>query len=76
MSTSPYDIVGLVEKIKISSNHLDKDNGEARRQCLDAARTLSFALETPVETLLRHCWAEVGRFLPEYIYENANMHID
>ena len=59
MSASPYDIVGLVEKIKTTSNELSKDNGEARRQCLQAARTLSFALETPVESILRNCWAEV-----------------
>lgn len=59
MSTTPYDIPALVEKINITSNDLGKDTGEARRQCLDAARSLSFALETPVESILRNVWAEV-----------------
>ena len=63
MSATPYDIESLVEKIKTTRQELGNDNGEARRTCLDAARTLGFALETPVETILRHCWAEVGRFL-------------
>ncbi|MCJ1434794.1 hypothetical protein MMC27_004164 [Xylographa pallens] len=60
MSSTPYDISALVEIIKTASNDLGKNNREARRQCLDAARTLTFALETPVEAILRNCWAEVG----------------
>ena len=59
MSSTPYDIPALVEKIKTTSNDLGNDTGEARRQCLDAARSLSFALETPVESILRNAWAEV-----------------
>ena len=41
------------------SKDLGKDNGEARRQCLQAARSLTFALELPIETVFRHGWAEV-----------------
>lgn len=59
MSSTPYDISGLIKKISTTGNSLGKDTGEPRRQCLDAARALIFALETPVESILRHGWAEV-----------------
>ncbi len=59
MSSTPYDIPALVRRITAASNNVGKDDGEARRQCLDAARSLTFALETPVESLLRSVWAEV-----------------
>lgn len=64
MYSTPYNIPALVEKINATSNILAEDNGEARRQCLDAARSLCFALETPVESILKSCWAEVGFSLP------------
>ena len=59
MSSTLYDITALVDRISATSKDLGKDAGEARRECLDAARSLAFALETPVESILRHCWAEV-----------------
>ena len=59
MSSSPYDIPALVETISTASKNLGKDSREARRQCLDAARSLIFALETPIESILRTAWAEV-----------------
>lgn len=59
MSSTPYDIPALVDKINGTSIDLGRDTGEARRQCLDATRSLSFALETPVESILRTVWAEV-----------------
>ena len=59
MSSTPYDIPALVEKISTTSKSLGKDNGEARRQCLEAARSLIFGLETPIESILRTAWAEV-----------------
>ena len=59
MSSTPYDIPALVENISTTSKDLGKDNGEARRQCLEAARSLTFALEAPIETVIRHGWAEV-----------------
>ena len=68
MASKPYDIPALVDKINITKGELGKDNGEARRQCLDAARSLCFALETPVESLLRHCWAEVQ--LPHAVFSS------
>ena len=59
MSYTPYDIPNLVNKINTTSSDLGV-TAEARRQCLDAARSLVFALETPVESILRNVWAEVG----------------
>lgn len=59
MASTPYDIPALVDKINGTSKDLGKDTGEARRQCLDGARSLIFALETPVESILRNVWAEV-----------------
>lgn len=67
MSSTPYDIPALVKKINTTSKDLGKDTGEARRQCLDAARLLSFALETPVESISRHAWAEVRPSPPNYV---------
>ena len=63
MSSVPYDVPALVEKINTTSKNVDKDAGDARRQCLDAARSLCFALETPIESILRSTWAEVLLFL-------------
>lgn len=59
MSSTPYDIPGLLEKIGIMGKQLYKEDGDARQQCLAAARSLCFALETPVESISRHNWAEV-----------------
>ena len=59
MASTPYIIPDLVKKINSATNGLGKNTEEARRQCLDAARSLVFALETPVESILRSVWAEV-----------------
>ena len=59
MSSMPFDIPALVEAITTTSKELGKDTGEARRQCLQTARSLCFALEEPIETVIRHGWAEV-----------------
>ena len=59
MSSIPYNIPALVESISTTSKELSKDTGEARRQCLRAARSLCFALEEPIETIIKHGWAEV-----------------
>ena len=57
MWPSPWDISALVEKINGASTA--GFAGKARQQGLDAARSLQFALETPVEAFLRHGLAEV-----------------
>lgn len=44
----------------------EHDHGNARRDLLAAARSLSlcYKLETPIESLLRLCWAEVSFRIP------------
>ncbi len=65
MSSTPFDIPATIKRINTTSNDLGKDTtGAARRQCLDAVRLLSFALETPVESILRYAWAEVRPSVP------------
>ena len=59
MSSSPWDIPALLKQIDANGQKIGKDSGLARLQCLDAARSLVCALETPTETVLRHAWAEV-----------------
>ena len=56
---APYDIPKLLEQIRISGPDVGEDDGEARRACLKAARTLVYALEKPMETICRNTWAEV-----------------
>ena len=60
MSSTPYDIPALLKAIDANSKSLGKDTGKARRQCLAAARELCYALETPMESILRVSWAEVS----------------
>lgn len=59
MSSTPYDIPALLKAIDANGKDLGKDKGEARQQCLAAARELCYVLETPVESILRINWAEV-----------------
>lgn len=65
MAFSPYNVPDLLEQIQIAGKDVDNDDGESRRQCLQAARSLVFALETPSEAILRNTWAEVCTRTPE-----------
>jgi hypothetical protein len=53
-----------------SSHHRSPDNEQTRLAMLETARTLVQCLETPRETVLRLCWAEVR--LPNVRYRQAN----
>ena len=64
MLFAPYNVPALIEEINNASHDLGKETGDARQRCLDAARSLCFALETPVESILRNTWAEVGPIQP------------
>lgn len=59
MSTTPFDIPSLIEKVHTNGSNLS-GNEEARRQCLAAARSLCYALETPRESVLRLHYAEIS----------------
>ena len=58
MSATPFDVPGLVKKVCDNGNALS-GNEEARRQCLAAARSLCYALETPRESVLRLQYGEL-----------------
>ena len=64
MSSTPYDISALLKEVNTNALNLGRDNEEARRQCLAAARSLCYALETPVESVIRMNWAEVCQTAP------------
>ena len=58
MSATPFDIPALLKDIENNGSNLS-GNEEARQQCLASARSLSYALETPRETLLRIQYAQI-----------------
>ena len=57
---SPFDIPGLLEDITSNGKALAGGDASARKKLLTAARTLGFALESPVEAILRIAWSEVS----------------
>lgn len=64
--TSPNNleaVPGLLTDLKAGVSALSAGGREARQDLLIKARTLVQSLETPRETMLKHCWAQVS-FLP------------
>ena len=57
------DVSYLLDEIASNGKSLTQGNSKARKNALNAARELCFALETPVEAIIRICWAQVS-FLP------------
>ena len=57
MASIPFDISALTEELYTNSKNIT-NNPEARQKCLAAARTLTSALETPLETKLRLHYTE------------------
>lgn len=57
-ANSPQKIPHLLQQIASYGDGLDKDP-QARFNLLEASRALNYALETPREAILRHCWSEV-----------------
>lgn len=57
---SESDIPTLLQDIASKGTTLDKEGDTGRRAPLSAARSLFYKLETPIESLLRICWAEVS----------------
>ncbi|KAJ5625074.1 Winged helix-turn-helix transcription repressor DNA-binding [Penicillium lagena] len=54
---SPQKIADLLQQIASYGNELGNDP-QARFNLLEASRALTYALETPREAILRHCWSE------------------
>lgn len=53
-------VPGLLEEISSLGSALSGDDGQARLKLLANARSLVTALETPRETMIKHCWAQVS----------------
>ena len=58
-SPNPYDIPALLQEIEANGKKIGEGGAQFRQQCLAAARALCYALETPMESILRTHWAEV-----------------
>jgi len=59
MSNTPFDVFALLKTVNSTGNDLS-GNEDARQQCLAAARSLCYALETPRESVLRLHYAELA----------------
>ncbi|EWZ31442.1 S-adenosyl-L-methionine-dependent methyltransferase [Fusarium oxysporum Fo47] len=63
IATSPNNleaVPGLLTDLKTGVSALSAGSREARHDMLIKARTLVQSLETPRETMLKHCWAQTG----------------
>lgn len=59
MTATPFNIPELLTSIVSNGNDLS-DRPEARWRCLAAARSLCYALETPLEAMQRLLYADVA----------------
>lgn len=60
--SAPGELPLLVKEIQSSSQDYITGDITARLKLLEAARSLVYAMETPQETMLRYCWAQVCQF--------------
>lgn len=59
-ATDPAAVPALIKEIAaLGENFTDGSDEDVRLDLLIKARTLWKALETPRETMIRHCWAQV-----------------
>lgn len=66
IATQPNDldaIPGLLKDITAGVGALSSGGDEARHELLIKARTMVQALESPRETMIKHCWGQVGLML-------------
>ncbi|CAI7612634.1 unnamed protein product [Penicillium viridicatum] len=57
-SNLPDTVPDLLQTVAGHSKDLLAQDPEARPKLLEAARSLIYALETPREAIIRHCWSE------------------
>lgn len=60
--SAPGELPRLVKEIQSGFQDYTGGDTTARLKLLEAARSLVYAMETPQETMLRYCWAQVCRF--------------
>lgn len=56
---SPEQIADLLQQVASHGQSYLVENPQARLKLFEAARALTYAVETPREKIIRHCWAEV-----------------
>lgn len=63
-ATDPDNVSALIEELSALGPRFSANQSEELRLSLQLkARTLWKALETPRETMIRHCWAQVRLLL-------------
>ncbi|KAJ5161243.1 hypothetical protein N7492_006635 [Penicillium capsulatum] len=60
--SAPELLPGLLKDIEKYSQAIAKGDADARLKLVDAARSLTQAMETPQETMLRYSWAQPSSF--------------
>lgn len=64
----PAQIPALLEQLNADGNEYLSTDPQARLKLLETARSLVYALETPREAIIRHCWSEVRISLSQGLY--------
>mgnify|MGYP000933587419 CR=1 FL=1 len=59
-ATNSDAVPDLIKEITALGETFDKEDSDARLKLMAKAKSLWQSLETPRETMLRHCWAEVS----------------
>ena len=65
MLATSCNVESLLKEISANGATLSNEDDASRQQCLAAARSLCYALETPLEVILRLNYAEVSS--PEFV---------
>jgi hypothetical protein len=60
----PNQIPNLLQKVASGGYEYLATGDQARLKLLEEARALVYALETPREAIIRHCWSEVRVLFP------------
>lgn len=66
LTVQPNDaasVPGLIQDINSLEKNLADGGNEARLELAAKAKALWMSLETPRETMIRHCWAQVRDML-------------
>jgi hypothetical protein len=67
-ANTPELVPGLVEQVACLGKIASLQDHKERSALLDAARSLVYALETPREAMIRHCWSQVSCLSFEYCH--------
>lgn len=75
-SNLPDTVPDLLQTVASHGKDLLAQDPEARLKLLEATRALTYALETPREAIIRHCWSEVCCHMLFCAFLNANWDLD